>query len=1114
MFRVFGMAFALVLAMSRGWASCRLEVLPSPHGPAIRLENERVTISVVPRWGGRVLDFVDRKTGMRVFATPETNGQWCGLTDYTMGDPAWKEATFEHRIVRQTQDEVAVELWAVRNVKGHKVELRKTVSVRSGERGFRLTVRCRNLGARPIPNFTYGTHPEILRHDAEPHWLFIPMKGRVRRIRAWRAGTADFVDLCEGWVASEPGRRAPGVALLFPLEQFGKLHFFFCPAFFNYEVFTKPTTLRPNEAVEFRFRFLLIADLRQITSLTMEAVPMSVYRPLPKNLGQFWGGETMAILYFTGELTLFSERPMKLIHNGWRFAPKGGGRVYGAGVKWPEPLEPGYEYSFKIRFGRFPHLIVIDGNVVWDCVNGWTEGDKATFTYIPTKKSDNVVWFVIDKDFQEANGIGWDDFFFVGTGWSAWCWRRKFEGKPPQYRKWHFPKTVKFERSKQLIKRWEHLHHTPAEWDRPPLKKPPWETEDIIIFDGLYIEVPEGAFPEYFRLLGENGVDALWFWPGAERRFVNEAPEETAKFLRVFCAESTVCGEWWWHDPQWRKLKRKVLGQSIRAAELLLRKFPHATFYFWMPEITGRQWQAFNNPEWAKFKTANHFARWRKILEINRTWRDRIIAQLDPSLRPRAKMIYQTDCAGDQMAYFYEGGADLTMNKIIHRQNANIVIASARGAARAYHKPFGLEYDPWCGVYRLSHHPDEYEHIFRVFYFAGANAIFHESVFETVKGGHVVPNVCGVRYLDAVRFMRTHPKRGEQLVRIGVLRGWGCDWGMLACEATGGGWSSERKVERFEDYNLLDVFFPEYGWYWRTRLERLCTGTPFGQVDFVPWSAPVDVLRSYELLVYLGLNGMDEAQARRLEEYVKSGGTLVMALGQWRVEGAEPRPLLRWDYARFLGVDILRDDKGLPVPIEGGTMTLRIGRRKLSGKFEGAFKIAPHKCEVIGRSENGDPIVTVNKFGRGKVYFFATEFLSKVDGKIVRELLRHLAEPCKLVDFAPPSDWLEYFVWRKGKTVIVPIFNHGRIRFPSGIGKDHGAWRGKVIVNLRKILGGRAPREVEAFTLDMTERMEVEPIDVRWDGVRATVRLVVDRRVELVIGPKGRARREFFGASG
>jgi hypothetical protein len=119
-----------------------------------------------------------------------------------------------------------------------------------------------------------------------------------------------------------------------------------------------------------------------------------------------WGAIPMSMLYYTGELLLFSEQKMDLIHEGWLFSPRNGGSVYGAGCKWPLPLEAGWEYSFEILFKDVPDLIAVDSNLAWDSQKGFLEDDKSPwgiafkrvrFTFQPRKKSEGVLWFIIER---------------------------------------------------------------------------------------------------------------------------------------------------------------------------------------------------------------------------------------------------------------------------------------------------------------------------------------------------------------------------------------------------------------------------------------------------------------------------------------------------------------------------------------------------------------------------------------------------------------------------------------------------------------------------------------------------------------------------------------------
>jgi len=117
--------------------------------------------------------------------------------------------------------------------------------------------------------------------------------------------------------------------------------------------------------------------------------------------------------------------------------------------------------------------------------------------------------------------------------------------------------------------------------------------------------------------------------------------------------------------------------------------------------------------------------------------------------------------------------------------------------------------------------------------------------------------------------------------------------------------------------------------------------------------------------------------------------------------------------------------------------------------------------------------------------------------------------------FEPASEWLEYHVRKKRDCWILPIFNHGRGFYPSGNGPDHGAWAGRVIVDLRKL--GLAGQPVGAWrvTYDPDRRPDpfaLTPVEVTCspNGRHAMIDLTVHEFEELVLGPRGRTRSAFF----
>ena len=80
------------------------------------------------------------------------------------------------------------------------------------------------------------------------------------------------------------------------------------------------------------------------------------------------------------------------------------------------------------------------------------------------------------------------------------------------------------------------------------------------------------------------------------------------------------------------------------------------------------------------------------------------------------------------------------------------------------------------------------------------------------------------------------------------------------------------KLDELRGYDLLDVFFPNYGDAYTAHITRLLTGTPYGPVDFVQLErATAEHLRTFGVLAVLGKAAVRLATEDKLSEAARSG---------------------------------------------------------------------------------------------------------------------------------------------------------------------------------------------------------------------------------------------------
>lgn len=501
----------------------------------------------------------------------------------------------------------------------------------------------------------------------------------------------------------------------------------------------------------------------------------------------------------------------------------------------------------------------------------------------------------------------------------------------------------------------------------------------------------------------------------------------------------------------------------------------------------------------------------------------------------RLKVLANFDRAAFQGAYAAKSGVDIIIHKCIHRQSINVVVANSRGTARAYGIEYGYDFDQWDRNYWWGYPPEPIRHGLMVMFHTGARYIMNEIDIFDEKAGHLTG--WGSMWFDFLRYAKLHPPRGEGQARIAVMRGFGDEWNRLGGPSAGGDsgrclplgemlrafkgdapvpskWSKvASRPDRpgnatdgtlwqwlnrvpddavyMHDFALLNLLFANFGSEHQTDMNRLCTGTPYGPVDFIPWDTPPAVLNGYDAVLYFGRgDGTARSEIAALEGYVAQGGQLVVAAGQLR--GLDDRIPVE----RFCGVRMAGDR-----PATNGAVYTKL-------EPAGA-------AEVIGQQKNGDPEAVAISFGRGRCWLFSGEWVTYWDDAGAATACRDALSGAQWLTFEPASEWLEYHVRKKRDCWILPVFNHGRGFYPSGNGPDHGDWARRVVVDLSKLGLEGQPVEARRVTYDPDRRPDpfaLESVGVACsaDGRHGVIEATIQEFEELVLGPKGKARAAFF----
>lgn len=161
------------------------------------------------------------------------------------------------------------------------------------------------------------------------------------------------------------------------------------------------------------------------------------------------------------------------------------------------------------------------------------------------------------------------------------------------------------------------------------------------------------------------------------------------------------------------------------------------------------------------------------------------------------------------------------------------------------------------------------------------------------------------------------------------------------------------------------------------------SGTPYGQVDIVSFACdavdPAFLAKQYKALLFTGWNTCSDKQYKILKEYVKAGGTLFIGLAQLSTD--ETRDLdfpveklvNGGDFSELCGFKVLGKSDRL------WWATAPIGQDKLGFTFPRRFgtlctplanlEITDPELEVLACDDEVErPVVTLHKYGKGKVY--------------------------------------------------------------------------------------------------------------------------------------------------
>ncbi len=513
----------------------------------------------------------------------------------------------------------------------------------------------------------------------------------------------------------------------------------------------------------------------------------------------------------------------------------------------------------------------------------------------------------------------------------------------------------------------------------------------------------------------------------------------------------------------------------------------------------------------------------------------------------------------------YERGSDLVILKNEEDPQANIMMAMGRGAGRTFGKSFGFYWEQ-------THYPfpslDEKLHVCMLYYLSGGSWISAELDEAPSFAGDVVAEWV-YPLVQAMRFAMVHPARGRPIVPVGIVYGGEDAWwipynpfgqmdtfqryigydhatGKLTCEPSftkvfpwmpqeGAQWEWRRfghldlfhdKLDELRGYDLLDVFFPNYGDAYTAHITRLLTGTPYGPVDFVQLErATAEHLRTFGVLAVLGKAAVRLATEDKLSEAARSGAHVIVA--------AQDFPTWQGSVSgKPFGLAFL---KGSPEVRGQVTGMPEVFAGKTASYAGLVFSAQGDGWETVA-SIGHRPLILRRPVGKGMVYVYLGRWVWQ-GADALRSLLAYAGRQAAPLVFDKPDDQLEYVAYRKGRGAWVALFNHGnivigcdrldpakwRVAPPEPLfTRPQGPYRGTIEFRLDRLgldpSGDFALYQVlgiDGKALDgvvsgrkMFEVRDI-PFQSRGGVIRATVE--IDKRAEYVIAPRGEGEDVFFG---
>jgi len=412
-------------------------------------------------------------------------------------------------------------------------------------------------------------------------------------------------------------------------------------------------------------------------------------------------------------------------------------------------------------------------------------------------------------------------------------------------------------------------------------------------------------------------------------------------------------------------------------------------------------------------------------------------------------------------ALFAEAGADILCSEIGENvPNFNLMLASNRGAARAYGRPWMIDHSTWWAPRghageqvspREGHTPWCLFTSLLEAAMGGADYVQLEvdwAAFD--KQWQLLPWGQAMKTLFSLT--RRIGPRGETVtptaILIGHENGWpGVGWRIGDVRGTGlfDGLRHQFMQTRDADlsFKLLNVYYPGFERAgWDPEYPGFLAESPLGVCDVIPDNLSAAQLSRYRVLVALGYHRMTSALREQLRRYVEQGGVLVC--GDTLFLDEEERPIQSTLAEQLVGATVeMRDRKLIHLFQPVGKLNAKDNAAPATSvewQDHWLHPVRPGAARPVAWL-NDAPLVLENAVGSGKIYFVtalnlvgssrsrrgAEPFLyANALARFLQGLYRQTGDG---IEFSPWTSLEHIYNERRDGSALLLVMNHGDMEY-------------------------------------------------------------------------------------